>query len=70
MATPSKPTKCDGPDQDRDVERAIAQQTVRVGGDRTRVHQAGMGRDQRGEITGDVAGGAVRLCEVTIHCRG
>ena len=34
-ATPSKPTKCDGPTSDRDVERAPAQQPVRMRGDRT-----------------------------------
>ena len=40
-----------------------------MGGNGTRIHQAGMRRDERNEITRDIAGGAIGVGEVMIHRR-
>ena len=54
------------PDQYGDVEGAIAQQAIRVRGDRARVHQPGVRRDQRDELALHVA---LDACEMLIERR-
>ena len=54
-------------DEDHDVERSAAKEPVGVGGDRARVHQPGVGRDERHEIAIDVA---CRRRQMSIHGRG
>ena len=54
------------PDEDRDVERAIAQQPVGVRGHRPREVQPRMGRDERDELAGNVAARTIGVGEMTI----
>jgi hypothetical protein len=56
-------------DEDRNVERASAQQPVGVRGDRAGVHQPGVRRDERGQIAGDEVVPR-RAGKVAIHFRG
>ncbi len=61
-----EPDEVRRPDEDGDVERPAAQQTIRMRGDRPRVHQAGVRRDQRRQIAGHLRRAAIRALEMPI----
>ena len=54
--TPSKPTKCDGPTSTATSNVRPREQPVGVRGDRPRVHQPGVRRDERDEVAGQRRG--------------